>query len=215
MRIKTKKMKSIIKFGFILTILFGCGLSQRVKAQSTYSIMESKANSMKLAGTSSMHDWDMNANKFTGEGQFHFAKDDAKELTAITSLSFTLPAANLRSDKKGLDKNAYEALKTSKHNDILYNLKSATVAPEKDGKFHVSTMGNLTIAGVTREVKMDVYCVVNEDATIQCTGSDKLNMSDYNVKPPSFMFGAMKTGNAVTLDFTVVYKNQNSIVLNN
>jgi len=40
-------------------------------------------------------------------------------------------------------------------------------------------------------------------------------MTDYNVKPPSFMFGAMKTGNTVTLDFTVVYKNQNGLVLNN
>jgi len=54
---------------------------------------------------------------------------------------------------------------------------------------------------------MDVYCIVNKDATITCSGSEKLNMTDYNVKPPSFMFGAMTTGDAVTLDFNVVYKN--------
>jgi hypothetical protein len=31
-------------------------------------------------------------------------------------------------------------------------------------------------------------------------------MSDYDVEPPSLMWGAIKTGDAVTLDFEVVYK---------
>jgi len=72
----------------------------------------------------------------------------------------------------------------------------------------MKTSGNLTIAGVTREVEMDVYCIVNNDATITCSGSEKLNVTDYNVKPPSFMFGAMTTGDADALDFNVVYRNQ-------
>jgi hypothetical protein len=30
-------------------------------------------------------------------------------------------------------------------------------------------------------------------------------MTDYNVEPPKFMFGAMSTGDAVELHFSVVY----------
>ncbi len=73
------------------------------------------------------------------------------------------------------------------------------------------TQGKLTIAGVTREIAMDVYCTVNKDATITCVGSDKLNMTDYQVKPPTFLLGAMTTGDAITLDFTVVYKKQKGL----
>jgi len=204
-----------IRQGFVLITIFLIGVSQMAIAQSTYSISDSKTNSMKLSGTSSMHDWDMNAHTFTGEAQFDFKKGDDQKLTAVKGLSFCLTATNLTSDKKGLDKNAYEALKTDRYKDILYNLKAATVSSEKDGKFLINATGSLTIAGITREVTMDVYCVVNDDLTIRCMGSDTLNMTDYNVKPPSFMFGAMKTGNTVTLDFTVVYKNQNGLVLNN
>jgi hypothetical protein len=54
---------------------------------------------------------------------------------------------------------------------------------------------------------MDVHCTVNSDKTITCTGSGKMNMTDYNVAPPTFMSGAMKTGDAITLAFTMVYKN--------
>ena len=45
-----------------------------------------------------------------------------------------------------------------------------------------------------------------EDSTITCTGTYNLTMTDYGVEPPSFMFGAMKTGDALTFEYNVVYK---------
>jgi hypothetical protein len=36
-------------------------------------------------------------------------------------------------------------------------------------------------------------------------------MTDYSVKPPKFMLGAMKTGDAITLNFTLVYQKGSSI----
>ena len=93
--------------------------------------------------------------------------------------------------------------------DIVYKLISAKVSPATDGKYLVKTIGNLIIAGVTKKVVMDAYCVVNKDGTVTSTGSYKLYMTDYQVKPPSFMLGAMKTGDAITLDFILVYKKEN------
>ena len=182
--------------------------SQVALAQSTYLISDSKSNDMKLSGTSSLHDWDMNAHAFTGKAEFDFKKDDDQILVGLNSLTFSLPVINLKSDKKGLDKNAYEALHTGKYKNIAYTLLTAKVTPQKDNKFLVKATGNLTIAGVTKETEMDVHCVVNTNGTITCTGSDKLNMTDYNVKPPTFMLGAMKTGDGITLEFNVVYKTQ-------
>jgi len=31
-------------------------------------------------------------------------------------------------------------------------------------------------------------------------------MSDYQIKPPTYMLGALKTGNALTIDFTLTVK---------
>lgn len=92
----------------------------------------------------------------------------------------------------------------------MYTLVTADVSPEKEYKFLIKTTGNLTISGVTREVAIDVYCVVNNDTSISCSGTETLKMSDYEVKPPSFMLGAMKTGDDITLDFTLVYTNNSS-----
>lgn len=175
------------------------------QAQTIYKINDSKDIDMKLSGTSTLHNWTMDAKTFTGEAQFGFAAGNAGQLSSLKALSFSLAVQDLKSGEKGLDKNAYKALKTGQYKDIDYKLISAAVGPESGGKYLLKTKGDLTIAGVTKQVNMDVYCVVNKDGTVSCSGSYKLEMTDYQVKPPTFMLGAMKTGDAITLNFKLVY----------
>ena len=198
-------MKNKNKQIWVLIAIFTFAFSI-LRAQSVYKLNDSKEIAMKLSGTSTLHKWDMNAGSFTGQALFGFKPGSATELTSLKSLTFVLAVINLSSGEKGLDKNAYKALKASDYKDIDYKLLSATITPEKDNKYLIKAHGNLTIAGVTKEVTMDVECIVNKDATITCIGSEKLNMTDYAVKPPTFMLGAMKTGDAITLNFTLVYK---------
>lgn len=183
------------------------GLNHIGYSQAIYTIKETKDFDIKLSGTSTLHDWEMDALNATGEAQFVFKAGSESDLVSIKSLSFALKAEDLKSDNKGLNKNAYEALKSDKHKEIRYNLTSSAISSEKGG-YLIKSNGNLTIAGVTKEIIMDVHCVSNDDGTITSKGSYKLNMTDYNVKPPSFMWGAMKTGDAITLNFIVVYKKE-------
>jgi polyisoprenoid-binding protein YceI len=201
-------MKNNIKQILILTTVCIIGFSSLLKAQTTYKINESKDMDMKLSGTSTLHKWSMDAKTFSGDADFNFKSGNSGELTAVKSLTFSLVVANLKGSESGLNKNAYKALKANEYKDIDYKLISATITPEKDNKYLIKAHGNLTIAGVTKEITMDVELAVNADKTITCTGSEKLNMTDYAVKPPTFMLGAMKTGDAITLDFTLVYKKQ-------
>jgi polyisoprenoid-binding protein YceI len=199
-------MKNNLKQNLVLIIFCILGFGNILYSQSVYKINDSKDIDLRLSGTSTLHKWTMNARTFTGEAQFVFKPGNDNQLTSLKSLTFSLVVQNLKSDEKKLDKNAYKALKTDRYKDIYYKLKSSKVIPQKENKYLIQAHGNLSIAGVTKEVTMDVYCVVNKDETITCTGSDKLKMSDYQVKPPTFMLGAMKTGDAITLDFTLVYK---------
>jgi polyisoprenoid-binding protein YceI len=179
-----------------------------LSAQPVYKILAAKNVEMKLSGTSTLHNWVMNAQIFTGQAQFVFNVDNADQLKSLKSLSFILIVTDLKSGEKGLDKNAYKALKTDQYKEILYKLTVASVMPEKDGKYLIKTQGELTIAGVTKEVTMDVYAIINKDGSITCRGSNKLKMTDYQVKPPKFMLGAMKTGDDITLNYTLIYKKE-------
>jgi polyisoprenoid-binding protein YceI len=199
MKNNTRKTISFMAFCLV-------GISPLMHSQTIYKINESKDIDMKLSGTSTLHKWAMDTKTFSGEGQFVFKSGSGNQLTSITSMNFSLAVQDLKSGESGLDKNAYKALKSAQYKDILYKLISAKVVSGKANQYLLKTQGILTIAGVAKEVAMDVNCTVNADATLTFKGSYKLEMTDYNVKPPTFMLGAMKTGDAITLDYTLVYK---------
>jgi polyisoprenoid-binding protein YceI len=194
-------MKNNLKTILFMIVLCIIGSTSMLHAQTAYKIADSKNNNMKLSGTSTLHDWTMNTPVFISDAQF-VLKDH--QISALKALAFSLAVADLKSGESGLDKNAYKALKSGDFKNISYKLSAATIIPEGN-KFRIKTHGNLTIAGVTKDVTIDVLATVNAE-TITCAGSEKLNMTDYQVKPPKFMLGAMKTGDAITLDFTLVYK---------
>ena len=201
-------MKKIIKKGWLLITICIVGFSHNLYSQPLYQVSSSKNNDMKLSGTSTLHNWTMDSKTFTGNAQFG---QNTRQVTSIKSLDFALIVLNLKSGESGLDKNAYKALKSDQHKNIRFKLISATIVPGEGNKCLVKASGTLKIAGVIKTVTLDVNCVVNDDGSITCTGSDKINMSDYQVKPPTFMLGVMKTGNAITLDFTLVYKKQTGV----
>lgn len=197
-------MKNKLKSALVLTMICTLAFGGILHAQPVYNINDSKDIDMKLSGTSTLHKWAMDAKTFSGSADFKFKPSG--QLSTLTSLTFALSVADLKSGESGLDKNAYKALNAKEYKDITYKLLSATITPKADGKYLIKAHGNLTIAGITKDVSMNVYCTVNKDGTLTCTGSEKLNMTDYAVKPPKFMLGAMTTGDAITLDFTLVYK---------
>jgi polyisoprenoid-binding protein YceI len=165
---------------------------------------QASAPLIKIEGTSTFHDWHMDSEQGRSVAVFNF---NGITLTNVPSLTFTVRAETLKSGTKALNKNAYKALNTDKYPDITYTSKSVTVRANGANSYILNTKGALTIAGVTKEVSIPVTCTVNPaDMTVQAGGSYKLKMSEFNVSAPSFMFGAMKTGNEITIKFNVSLK---------
>lgn len=156
-----------------------------------------------IEGTSNIHDWDMNSKQGSCSAEFLFAPTG--HLAGLSSLQFSVPAESLKSNKKAMDNNTYKALNTSKHSTISFTASSASVRPNGSG-FILTTRGNLTISGVTRVVDLTAHGVMNADKSITYSGTYKLKMTDFKVTPPSIMFGAIKTGDAVTVKFDLILK---------
>jgi len=161
---------------------------------------------IKVLGTSNLHNWTMEAKNITCSAKFNFGPGNGNEPKSLTELNLTVPVKDLKSGESSMDSRAYTALKAKTFTDISFSLTSATIVPGQKDHFLIKGAGNLSIAGVTKPVSMDVNCQVSTDGLITCTGSEKLKMTDYQIKPPTFMLGAFKTGNDLTINFTLVVK---------
>ena len=161
---------------------------------------------VKVLGTSNVHDWSMEDQDVTCTAKFTYAAGKASMPDGLNGFGFTFPVHSLKSGKSGMDSKAYDALKAKTGGNIVFAATSSTVTPGSGSQFNVKSNGSLTIAGVTKPVVLTAACAVKADGSISCTGTDKLLMSDYQIKPPTYMLGALKTGNALTIDFTLTVK---------
>jgi len=189
-------MKKIVLFPVLL--LLGSLVST---AQSTYT---SSTVDLVVSGTSTLHDWDMKSVKANCTATFILG--GAGQIAGLTALSFSTPASSLKSEHTSMDNNAYKALKTDKNPAIIYTMTSASVTPGEGGSVTVKSAGKLTIAGATREQEIVAVVKPNADGSFSVSGSRSISMKDFNMQPPTFMLGTIKTGNDVTLKFSLTLK---------
>ncbi|MEN2488063.1 YceI family protein [Flavobacterium sp. B11] len=169
------------------------GITSLATAQKSYTL-DSKST-FSVAGTSTLHDWEMKSASGTGTATLNIANG---KLADIETLNVTLLAESVKSEKKSMDKVAYETLKTDKNKNIKYVLKSA----EKVNETTWELTGTYTIAGVSKVYKTSVKTTVTKDG-LNLQGSNKITFTDFGMKSPTAMLGTIKTGQDLTIKFNL------------
>lgn len=198
----SKKIASKSLLTIVMAILLG--ISQNSYAQAEIKYPAGDNINLILNGTSTLHDWDMKSAKGKVEAVFTFDKNG--HISGLTALVFATPAEGLKSDHSAMDRNAYKALKTSGNPNISFSFVSANVTTTDGVNYMLRCQGKLTIAGTTVNTDLVATAKLNADKSITVSGSKKISMKDFNVEPPTFMFGTIKTGNDVTLKFSLNLK---------
>lgn len=188
-----KKSKTLI----IISLFFGMftGIyGQEYLSQKEESII-------KILGTSTVHDWEETVEDFSSSLKLN--KTTSLE---IKSLELKVIAESIESGKSLMNKLTYEALKTEKNPTILFSsIRQESVHEIKEGVYNLILKGNLTIAGVKKEINLNIECTQTE-SEIVLKGSKIIKMTDYGMTPPKAMFGTIKTGDEVTIEFKSIYK---------
>jgi len=196
--------KQIAAITLTMAAVIFLSIPQRLMAQANYKLVQGKDAVVTVQGSSNVHDWTETATSIESQGDF---KMEGDKLRSLRSFSFSATAKGLKSDHSSMDNRTYSTIKADKFPMITYKLNSAVVTLIQKNKYAIKATGDLTIAGATQTIVLNVNAVVNADNTISCTGSQKIQLTDYKIDPPSFMLGAMKVKNDLTIQFNLVYKN--------
>jgi len=170
-------------------------------AQSTARIAVSPESKLWIEGTSTIHDWTCKATTLDAAIDVDPA---AVQLAAappkmLKKVLVKVPVKALKCGHGGMDENMYKALKVEQFPEITFRLtrlESATAGA-------VKAIGALRIAGVDREVALDLK-TSRKGGLLVVTGSLPLLMTDYGIKPPVAMLGMLKTDPKVTVSFETV-----------
>lgn len=187
---------NILRYCKFQLILIGLlALSLPAFAQVNYTI--APVAELKISGTSSLHDWDMVSSTATGKAEFVI---ESGKLMDVKTATIEMPAESIKSGKNAMDKNAYAALKTKDNKQVKFTLKEFT---QKGSGYEAS--GNFTIAGVTKTVSFPVS-LSKSGEKINFKGTHPFKLTDFNIDPPTALFGTVKTGNEVSIHFNVTFQ---------
>lgn len=174
------------------TLLLG---STRGYSQTNFTLTGSPL--FKVEGGSSLHDWEMISEKGVGQGVFVLENGQFK---TAKSLSVSFVAETLKSGTKGLDSNAYKALKTDKNKEVRFALK------ELSGQgANLMAKGDLTIAGVTKAVSFPVK-MSSAGNKLTFEGSMQTRLTNFSITPPTALLGTVKTEDEIKLSFKSTFQ---------
>lgn len=175
-------------------------------------------NKVRIEGTSTAHDWEMEGTLVGGFVEFDPAVQfDTAQATipglkdnklAVKSVVI-IPVRSIKSDAKAMPQVMeglmQEALKEPQNKKIECRISELTFkGPHAAGKpFDFDAAGEMAIAGVTNKVTFPVSIDVPEKDKLKISGAAPVKMTAYGIKPPapSFGLGLMKCGDDVKVIF--------------
>lgn len=191
----------MMKNKIIIILLTVFALNPVVFAQEVYRVIPSKST-IRVEGTSSLHDWEMIAEKMNASLEVIGEKNSIKD---IKDVSFSLDAKNLLSDNSIMNNKAQDALKSKKYKEIRFELESITGLKNTSTGFSGYASGNLFIAGKTKKVEFPFSAKINGNSSLVVSGNEKINMSDFDIDAPTAMLGTLKTGDEINIKFELEF----------
>ena len=182
--------------GLLLTAMAVMLAGAAMADKNIYTL--AKGYAVSISGTSNLHDWNETVGMLTGEGVMEWNSDGSFDLTAV---NIKMVVTSIKS-KEGaaMNNNTYKALKSDNNPDITFVLVTPVKSIPANGR-PVAAKINLSIAGVTRAIDMEVTATSQGHGNVTFEGSKTIKMTDYGIKPPVALFGTLKTGDEITIHF--------------
>ncbi len=173
----------------------------QAKAQVFTKYQSGATSKVSVTGTSTLHNWSENLKKFESSFQ---GNESANQTFLVKDVQFTAQVGNLESESSLMSDKTFTALKKDKYPVITFVSVQETTMSLSGDQFSGKISGKLTIAGTSHQVQIPIKGSLEND-TISVSGVYPISMSDYNMKPPTALFGTIKSGNEVEVHFNLKF----------
>jgi len=183
-------------------ILLGSLAATQAQNQKEFQLAEN-AYSIQIEGTSNVHDWTMEAKSISGEALTQWSQNG---LEGFEKVNISVPAKKLESGKRIMNNKTYDALKATKHPNISFELISVSNLETSGKEFSGTATGKLKMAGQSSIMSIPFKGEILDDSSFRVNGNFSLKMTEFGIDPPAAMLGTLKTGDKLTLNYTMRFK---------
>lgn len=193
-------MKKVLTIAVLLA-----ATAAQARAQETMKLQLEPGTELSISGTSTVHGFTCKTSRIdaTLVVDRGYTKDLTKIARPIVSVRVEIPAKSLDCGNGKMNDNMYGTLKAKDNPTITYVMSGYDLENASATGFGAKTTGVLTIAGKSKTIAMDVKADRVEDTKATAKGEQAILLTDFGIKPPSFMLGALKVGNEIKIKFNL------------
>jgi len=180
--------------GFTLILSLLCFF--QLTAQDVYRLDES--STAKIQGTSTLHDWESVIEKTTAS----LTVNSVEANFEISEMEVAVEARSIKSGKDVMDMKTYNALRSVSYPSIIFTLNTPVTISDE---FEVTAEGTLQLAGITKEIMVNGKVNNLSSEQFGINANYTINMTEYDIEPPTAMFGTIVTGEEITVVFEMVF----------
>lgn len=199
-------MKRFLTFTLLLSLALS--FTQLSNAQdSGMQLSLEEGHEMMIDGTSNVRDWD--AQVKTVDVNFVMNEFDVSDLSSLTAdhfetMEISIPVDDIESDSGKLTSNMHKYLKGKDHPMITFNMTGIDSVTVNGNQATISAKGIVNAAGVDHETTMTVDATF-EDGKVTFSGTQPLLMTDFNIDPPTALFGTIRARDEIDIVYSLTF----------
>ena len=204
-----------MKSGTLLLLLFTIQvavpsfiMAQNCPSDSVIKATVMDGSSLSIEGSSTLHSWTVDATRFSVTfciPPTWFESPDNWTGEDVARLSVIVPVEGLDGGRNKMNRDLKNALNYDEYKNIRFEWGDIRLTGKTDIGWHAEVEGSVTVAGVTRAVSFDADLSYNEWSQVVAKGRVPLKMTDFDVDPPTALFGVIRTDDEIEIKFEIYF----------
>ncbi len=192
-------MKRLI---YILPILMLVSFTSITILKNSKSVLIAPESKLYITGTSNINKFKCEFNIKELNAPISVIYTEQKNVIYFENTTLTLENSCFDCGGNAINKDFYNLLKSEEHPHIFLRLKQ--IKRKHQDKNGIEATVEIEIAGISKSYLMEAQFANNHDLII--SGQLKLDISDFDLKPPKKMFGLIVISEEIEISFKLVVK---------
>ena len=205
-------MKILIIIGIFFGSISIIGQSKNSITFLDYSLLPN--STLEFLGESTINTFNFRSESLKGRGTYiidNFLKDSSY----LAEISVDIESFDSGSDL--MNSEMYDALKYEEYpiiNFRLIKIKHIQNSNNSLLNFNADIIGVLTVAGKSNKMEINFKFVMLSDSTFYLKGNKSISMPDFNIDPPSKLFGLIQVDDTLIIYFNLYVKFKKIVFFN-
>lgn len=148
-----------------------------------------------IEGRSTVSGFECDARTLKGSGTFQNGQAGAKLVVPVSSFDCGMSRMN---------RDFHEAMDADDHPEIVFELADVEATGRLEHGSHLIVKGRLSIAGTTREVRIQAQAEQVYEGLYRVRGERELFMTDFGIEPPTALAGLVRTQDRINVRFDLL-----------